>query len=684
MRVLLIGNYPHDAQESMQRFANMMLSGLHAAGITAELIVPQPYFGRLKQSGTGLGKWLGYIDKFLLFPIFLRRRLLEIRNQKSEIRDSVLVHICDHSNAFYTRFLQDVLHVVTCHDLLAVRSARGEVPENPTRWSGRQLQEMVVKGLARARHVACDSEATQRDIHRLIALPKDRVSVISIGFNYPYSPMPEPEARARIKSLLEASSPTNNPASQWPGFILHVGGNQWYKNRLGVLRIYARAVATNPATPNLVMVGKPFTAEMEAYVAANLLQDRIRSVEGCGNEDLRALYSLADLLLFPSLAEGFGWPVIEAQACGCAVLCSSIEPFPEVTRGTACMHDPADEPGFATEFLRLLAQVDARKALTAQGLDNARRFAPETMVFKYVECYQQLTRQFAQGLEGKLPTFRDPHHMISWIRNRFHPLWRLRRTAWFRALQNHVDFAVQVQHGRIRQHVMLLRDFALLVPHRGAETRTCSLFLKALQFHKPEFFLDVGANVGSYSWAAANFDSSLAIWLFEPDETNVRLLRKTMDDNKLSRARLIPMAVASQNGEIEFLVDDVSGATGSVESDSSNASSLHAHYQLRNRVTVKCCCLDSFVEELRGHRVVIKIDVEGAEDQALAGARQLLAQVKPVIFIECFETAKMAILNELGYRVYDLQEGSNWLAIPHEYDDEARQKISDLQSASSM
>ncbi len=408
MRVLLIGNYPHDAQESMQRFAAMMLSGLEAAGITAELIVPTPCFGRFKRSGTGLGKWLGYIDKFLLFPILLRKKLSTLNFQLSpqhhgllaepRISTRLVVHICDHSNAFYTRYLQDVPHVVTCHDLLAVRSARGEVPENPTRWSGRQLQEMVAKGLARAQHVACDSEATQRDVHRLISLPKDRVSVISIGFNYPYSPMPEPEARSRIKSLSESATPTNNPASPRPGFILHVGGNQWYKNRLGVLRIYARAVATNPATPNLVMAGKPFTAEMESYIAAYHLLERVRSIEGCGNEDLRAIYSLADLLLFPSLAEGFGWPVIEAQACGCPVLCSSIEPFPEVTLGTACMHEPADEPGFAAELLRLLAQPDARRALTTQGLANARRFAPATMVANYVECYDQLTRHFTRRL----------------------------------------------------------------------------------------------------------------------------------------------------------------------------------------------------------------------------------------------------------------------------------------------
>ena len=72
------------------------------------------------------------------------------------------------------------------------------------------------------------------------------------------------------------------------------------------------------------------------------------------------------------------------------LLAKGIEPFPEVTRGTAGMHDPADEAGFATELLRLLADPDARESLTAQGLENARRFAPATMVANYVECYGQL------------------------------------------------------------------------------------------------------------------------------------------------------------------------------------------------------------------------------------------------------------------------------------------------------
>ena len=90
--VLLIGNYPADQQQSMQRFATMMLRGLDAAGVPAELILPQPFLGRIQFAGRFVAKWLGYLDKFVFFPRQLKGKL-------SAGFD--LVHICDHSNAMY-------------------------------------------------------------------------------------------------------------------------------------------------------------------------------------------------------------------------------------------------------------------------------------------------------------------------------------------------------------------------------------------------------------------------------------------------------------------------------------------------------------------------------------------------------------------------------------------------------
>ena len=95
MKVLLVGNYPHDEQESMQRFANLLRSGLSAAGHEVRLLRPTPFIGRLKPAASGFGKWFGYVDKFILFP----------KELKAAAKWADIVHICDHSNAFYVKHL---------------------------------------------------------------------------------------------------------------------------------------------------------------------------------------------------------------------------------------------------------------------------------------------------------------------------------------------------------------------------------------------------------------------------------------------------------------------------------------------------------------------------------------------------------------------------------------------------
>src|SRR4030088_2696973 len=124
----------------MLRYATLLQEEIKRLGHTVRLLQPKPFVGKLCPGRTGLGKWLGYADKFLLFPHLLR----------STKNDFDIVHICDHSNAIYTKFLKNVPHVVTCHDMLAVRSALGEIPENPVSLTGQKLQQMIASGLKQA------------------------------------------------------------------------------------------------------------------------------------------------------------------------------------------------------------------------------------------------------------------------------------------------------------------------------------------------------------------------------------------------------------------------------------------------------------------------------------------------------------------------------------------------------
>lgn len=368
MKVLLIGNYAADQQQSMLGFAGALLTGLCDRGIEARLIVPTQVFGKLGQPGSGIGKWLGYVDKFVLFPHALRHALAW----------ADVAHVCDQGNAMYVQYLQGIPHVLTCNDLMAIRAAQGEMPGWNVGRTGRLYQKLILSGINQAQHIACISETTRRDLLRLSRIPAAKASVILEGLLSPYSPMPAAESEPTLTALGVPQAP----------FLLHVGGNQPYKNRNGVLAIYAALRRRMPATPlRLVLAGKPFSPEMRHTIAASSLSDHVLELTKPTNEQLRALYSRAAGLIFPSLYEGFGLPIIEAQACGCPVFTSNRAPMTEVGGTAAVYFDPA-QPEQAAQVIA--DHLDAREERIAAGFENIKRFTTGRMIDDYVQVYQSL------------------------------------------------------------------------------------------------------------------------------------------------------------------------------------------------------------------------------------------------------------------------------------------------------
>ena len=355
----------------MQRFAAALREGLMEAGHEVRVLRPDAYLGRLWPSATGIGKWLGYVDRLAVFPVVLRRAL----------RWPDVVHVCDHANAIYVKYLTGHPHIVTCHDMLAIRSARGEIPQNPTRWTGRQYQRMILDGLNNAQRVACVSRSTMEDLLRISKLPAQRVGVIPNGLNYPYRPMRSEEAKGRLAQL--------GPVGDQP-FFLHVGGNLWYKNRPGVLEIFSHLVNYQPASSfKLIMVGPPLTAAMRRSISDHGISERVIELQNVDNEDLRALYSMAKALLFPSFYEGFGWPIVEAQACGCPVFTSNRPPMTDVAGSGACYVDPTHPQEAAQQ---ISARLGTLCNLRERGLQNVGRFTLSRMIEGYVREYQSLVK----------------------------------------------------------------------------------------------------------------------------------------------------------------------------------------------------------------------------------------------------------------------------------------------------
>ena len=288
----------------------------------------------------------------------------------------------------YLRTVRGKPSLITCHDVLAIRAARGEFPQARTGWSGRLLQRWILSGLRRARYVLCDSGKTAHDLQALVKdLGKDsgetgkscaELRVVYLALNWSYRP-----GAALSEDL--ASRLGLRPGER---YFLHVGGNQWYKNRAGVLRIFARLAGMDEfSAARLVMAGKALPGELREAIRKERLEDRVVEVVDATSEELQALYGNALAMLFPSLEEGFGWPILEAQACGCPVIASRRLPMTEVAGEGAIFIDPAEPQAAAAA---IAAGLKGRERWRTAGFKNLERFDAEAIADRYCAFYEAI------------------------------------------------------------------------------------------------------------------------------------------------------------------------------------------------------------------------------------------------------------------------------------------------------
>ena len=383
MKILLIGNLIEDRQESMHRFTRMLQTGLSARGHTVSVIAPTLFLGRLAPHYryNGIPKFLGYFDKFIVFPWKLRRRIWADRPD--------VVHITDQAGAVYRSAACGVPVVTTCHDLLQIRAALGEVPQQRISSFGRRYQKWIAASIARLENVVCVSSHTRSELVRLFNEPKGCSEVVWNSLNYPYQAIAPEIARARLTALARKLGLAESLfAAPGPGYILQVGGLQWYKNRDGLIDIFTAVHrATDPA-PNLIMVGPPLESRHSEKLAAQKLSDTVIVLQSVSNEELEALYNLAECLLFPSLEEGFGWPIAEAQACGCPVFASNRSPMTEVGGAFCVYFDPTEAEAAARS---IVAAWPHRRHLRDPALEYARKWQPTPMLESYEEVYQAIS-----------------------------------------------------------------------------------------------------------------------------------------------------------------------------------------------------------------------------------------------------------------------------------------------------
>lgn len=360
----------------MIRFGKLLLSPAIEKRIDIEEIKPIPFFGRFNVFQR-TSKWAAYIDKYLLFHKTLQRRLEDM----NKIID--LVHIVDHSNSLYSSGIKkhsSARCLVTCHDLIAVRTSLGEFKEAPlTSKTGRKLQSWIYNSLNYADYYACDSFQTKRDLNRLIPNSLNLSDVIHLGTTG------SPENHLTKKT--EKDSFLFEP--EQCDYILHVGSDSWYKNRISVVKSFINACKIHPKRKlKLIFIGPELrghesSLEIEDWIKAN--KGRVLFLNNVKEYFLNYLYSNASLLLFPSFIEGFGWPPLEANIRGCQVICSRVGALGEILDKTATFIDPRNQKQINRAVCNLLKKP-------IQMRDSQKILIPsvESCLGKYQELYLKL------------------------------------------------------------------------------------------------------------------------------------------------------------------------------------------------------------------------------------------------------------------------------------------------------
>ncbi len=373
---VLVANYKRDKQESMNKFADLLNNGLKAEGKQSEIWTPPLIFGFFfNHTRFGLAKWFGYIDKWIVYPIILKAKISWLTFNKVNF----VIHICDHSNSPYLLLLKKTKAGITCHDVLAIRGAMGykDAYCESTKM-GTILQKWIRNNLLKFERIAAVSATT---FGQLTSLSKHKI--LSKKWVVIHNALNEEFEKYSPQKINEVFNQYKVPVNQ--PFLLHVGSNLPRKNRK--LLIDMLSELGDNYNGLLFFAGQDLQNELWHRAAALGLSDRIREIVKPNHELLCALYSASDALIFPSFAEGFGWPILEAQACGAPLLTSNLNPMIEISGGAGLYSAPDDPKGFAHNFLKLKKPL-LKQQLIERGYDNLKQFSIEKMIKSYIKLYE--------------------------------------------------------------------------------------------------------------------------------------------------------------------------------------------------------------------------------------------------------------------------------------------------------
>ncbi len=282
-------------------------------------------------------------------------------------------------------FRKSVPTVLTVHDVIPLthREAMGWLKNRLVYRPAMRLACRLNDVVATVSHFSAD------DISRRLGVPRAKIRVIANGIRQPHRPSPDLEAGLVRRFKLER------------GFVLYVGGIHERKNVPRLIEAFAQHVQASQFAGRLLITGRvagaPYQERMkevcDAAVRAVRLEDRVTFTGFISDQELDVLMRRASCLVYPSLYEGFGIPVLEAMRAGTPVVTSATTALPEVAGHAAVLVDPEDVEAIAAGMRCLAGEADLRRDLVRAGKRRAASFTWEKTAAAYLDLYREAVRQ---------------------------------------------------------------------------------------------------------------------------------------------------------------------------------------------------------------------------------------------------------------------------------------------------
>lgn len=294
------------------------------------------------------------------------------------------LHLAHQHLGRYVSFVK-VAYIITVHDLIRQLDRLGY----PTLIHKPNLRDRAYlwldwKGIEKARHIIAISGKTKRDLINYMNIPEERISVIYNGIDH------------KVFKPCSSPKPLDDP------YVLCVGSEQPRKNLPLLLQAFRRFKADKGIEDlKLVKVGNPggkgFRQQTLKLIERFNLGRDVRFTGFISEKELSGYYSNAQCLVFPSLYEGFGLPVVEAMACGCPVITSNTSSLPEIIGDAGIIVDPQDIDGLEEAMREVLTNQDLQEELRRRGIKQASRFSWEKTAEETMKVYKEVEQQ----LEGE-------------------------------------------------------------------------------------------------------------------------------------------------------------------------------------------------------------------------------------------------------------------------------------------